>query len=168
MAEESEASYTEAFRKLKERGMRTPKLVISDAHSGLASAVRRELPDASWQRCKVRFMRNILARVPAERQRRLCCGAQKNMAGPNEEEARHSAEKFIAKYENKYPKAIKSLEDSLNDSPTYHAFPRLEAKKYPHNQHVGTAGHGDKAKDENNWDIPKRRIVHMASCHAPN
>ena len=47
MAEESEASYTEVFRKLKDRGMGTPKLVISDTHTGLVSAIRKEFPGAS-------------------------------------------------------------------------------------------------------------------------
>ena len=42
----------------------TRRLIISDAHSGLVSAIRESFPGASWQRCKVHFMRNILAYVP--------------------------------------------------------------------------------------------------------
>lgn len=40
------------------------KRIISDAHSGLVSAIRESFPGASWQRCKVHFMRNILVYVP--------------------------------------------------------------------------------------------------------
>ena len=64
MLEESEDAYLLLFRSLQERGLRTPRLVISDAHSGLVAAIRKGVPGASWQRCKVHFMRNILAHVP--------------------------------------------------------------------------------------------------------
>lgn len=59
MLEESEDTYLLLFRSLQERG-----LVISDAHSGLVAAIRKGFPGASWHRCKVHFMRNILAHVP--------------------------------------------------------------------------------------------------------
>ena len=129
MAEESEASYTEVFRHLKERGMSTPRLVVSDAHSGLVSAVRREFPGASWQRCKVHFMRNILAHVPQRDKERFAADLKEIWLAPNGAEARNRAEGFIAKYENKYPKAIRCLEDGLEDSLSYYAFPPIEAKK---------------------------------------
>jgi len=44
--------------------LKAPSLVISDANKGLAAAVRKSFPGASRQRCKVHFMRNILAHVP--------------------------------------------------------------------------------------------------------
>ena len=64
MAEESRSSYGVLFQDLKDRGLATPKLIISEAHSGLVSAIQESFPGASWQRCKVHFMRNILAYVP--------------------------------------------------------------------------------------------------------
>ena len=64
MAEESKSSYGVLFQNLKDRGLSTPRLIISDAHSGLVSAIRESFPGALWQRCKVHFMRNILAYVP--------------------------------------------------------------------------------------------------------
>ncbi|RHT26295.1 hypothetical protein DW806_10010 [Butyricicoccus sp. AM32-19] len=64
MAEESGSSYGVLFQNLEDRGLSTPRLIISDAHAGLVSAIRESFPDASWQRCKVHFMRNILAYVP--------------------------------------------------------------------------------------------------------
>ena len=60
MTEESRSSYGVLFQNLKDRGLSTPRLIISDAHSGLVSAIRESFPGASWQRCKVHFMRNIL------------------------------------------------------------------------------------------------------------
>ena len=64
MFDESEDSWRLFFRKLKARGMKRTALVVSNAHAGIQAAVRKEWLGASWQRCKVHFMRNILANVP--------------------------------------------------------------------------------------------------------
>jgi transposase-like protein len=57
---EAETFWTDFLRKLARRGLRGVKLVVSDAHDGLKAAVARVL-NASWQRCRVHFMRNVLA-----------------------------------------------------------------------------------------------------------
>jgi putative transposase len=59
-ASEAETFWTEFLRSLARRGLRGVKLVISDAHEGLKAAVAKVL-HASWQRCRVHFMRNVLA-----------------------------------------------------------------------------------------------------------
>ena len=57
---EAETFWDEFLRKLARRGLRGVKLVISDAHEGLKAAIAKVL-GASWQRCRVHFMRNALA-----------------------------------------------------------------------------------------------------------
>jgi len=57
---EAEPFWTAFLRKLARRGLRGVKLVISDAHEGLKAAAARVL-SATWQRCRVHFMRNALA-----------------------------------------------------------------------------------------------------------
>ena len=57
---EAETFWTEFLRKLARRGLRGVKLVISDAHEGLKAAIARVL-HATWQRCRVHLMRNLLA-----------------------------------------------------------------------------------------------------------
>src|SRR6201994_1422473 len=57
---EAETFWTEFLRKLARRGLRGVKLVISDAHGGLKAAIARVL-HATWQRCRVHLMRNLLA-----------------------------------------------------------------------------------------------------------
>ncbi|PWJ84680.1 transposase-like protein [Mesorhizobium loti] len=57
---EAEPIWTEFLRKLTRRGLRGVKLVVSDAHEGLKAAVTKVLC-ATWQRCRVHFMRNVLA-----------------------------------------------------------------------------------------------------------
>ena len=59
-ASEAETFWTEFLRKLARRGLRGVKLVVSDAHEGLKAAIAKVL-NATWQRCRVHFMRNVLA-----------------------------------------------------------------------------------------------------------
>src|SRR5205814_6593437 len=59
-ASEAETFWTEFLRQLARRGLRGVKLAISDVHDGLKAAVAKVL-HASWQRCRVHFMRNVLA-----------------------------------------------------------------------------------------------------------
>lgn len=61
---ESEPFWTDFFRDLKARGLSGVQLVISDAHAGLVGAIQVGFQGAAWQRCRVHFMRNVLARVP--------------------------------------------------------------------------------------------------------
>jgi putative transposase len=56
----AETFWTEFLRQLTRRGLRGVKLVISDAHEGLKAGVTRVL-NATWQRCRGHFMRNVLA-----------------------------------------------------------------------------------------------------------
>lgn len=109
--------------------MLKPKLVISDAHSGLVSAVKREFPGASWQRCKVHFMRNRLAHVPQRDRKAFSAELKEIWLAPDEAEAKKRTEEFIKKYIEHYPRAIKCLEEGLEDSLSYYAFPCLEVKK---------------------------------------
>ena len=67
-ASEAEPFWTDFLRSLTRRGMRGVKLVISDAHEGLKAAVRKVI-SATWQRCRVHFMRNVLVRAPAGQRR---------------------------------------------------------------------------------------------------
>ena len=61
---ESEPFWQEFLKNLVARGLSGVELVISDAHEGLKKAIRKVLLEASWQRCTVHFMRNVLAHVP--------------------------------------------------------------------------------------------------------
>src|SRR5690606_8445878 len=68
---ESEASWSEFFTWLKQRGLTGVDLVVSDHHGGLVNAIRRRFQGASWQRCQVHLMRNVLDAAPAHCQHSL-------------------------------------------------------------------------------------------------
>ena len=61
---EDGAFWTAFLRSLKARGLAGVQLVISDAHTGLKAAIGAVMAGAGWQRCRVHFLRNVLARVP--------------------------------------------------------------------------------------------------------
>jgi putative transposase len=60
---EAETFWSTFLKSLVRRGLSGVKLVISDAHEGLKAAIRRVM-GATWQRCRVHWMRNALAHVP--------------------------------------------------------------------------------------------------------
>ena len=129
MAEESKESYLSLFRNLKERGLKTPKLVISDAHAGLHAAIKEGFAGASWQRCKVHFMRNILAHIPEKSKEAVAADVKRIWLEPSAEQAREYAQRVIAKYEKRFAEAMRCLEDGLEDSLSFYAFPSIDQKK---------------------------------------
>lgn len=129
MLEESQESYLQLFGKLKKRGLQTPSLMISDAHAGLVAAIRKSFPGTSWQRCKVHFMRNIMAHIP-HREKEAFAGKLKQIwLAPDAETARRRAVTLADEYENRFPDAIRILEDGLDDSLQFFAFPALDSRK---------------------------------------
>ena len=129
MMEESKESYSQLFQSLKQRGLETPSLVVSDANKGLIAAIRESFPGASWQRCKVHFMRNILAHVPQKEKYAFAAQLKEIWLAPSAELARQRAKQLSERYEKRFPKAIEILEEGLEDSLAFYAFPELDARK---------------------------------------
>lgn len=129
MLEESKESYTQLFDKLKERGLQTPSMVISDAHGGLIAAIQKNFPGASWQRCKVHFMRNILAKIPHKNKESFADDLKQIWLAPDAKAARKRADSLAEEYEKRFPDAIRILEDGLEDSLQFYSFPALDSRK---------------------------------------
>lgn len=129
MPDESNPSYSWLFRSLKERGLRSPKLVISDAAKGLTSAIVEEFPGARWQRCKVHFMRNILAHVSKKGKEDFSNDLKGIWNAPNKKTALLRAKEIVEKYQNRYPKAVKCLEEGLEETFTFFEFSEIDPRK---------------------------------------
>jgi transposase-like protein len=126
---ESEESYTELFEGLKARGLESVHLVVSDAHQGLQAAIRKEFLGSSWQRCKVHFRRNVLARV-GHRDKEVFAAKLKQIWLQNGKEgARRAARELADEYAQRFPEAIAVLEDGLEDSLSFYDFPMLDTRK---------------------------------------
>jgi putative transposase len=129
MYDESEDSWREFFRLLKKRGLRRVSLCISDAHAGIQAAVKKELLGASWQRCKVHFMRNVLAKVPHKEKRRFAAHLKQIWLQPDRKSARRMADELAKEYGDRFADAIRCLEDGLEDSLQFYSFPEIDPKK---------------------------------------
>jgi transposase-like protein len=66
-ASEDHQFWVAFLRQLVKRGLSGVRLVISDANEGLRSAIAKVIAEATWQRCRVHFMRNVLSTVPRPR-----------------------------------------------------------------------------------------------------
>ena len=129
MFDESEDSWRAFFRKLKGRGMKRTALCVSDAHAGIQAAVRKEWLGASWQRCKVHFMRNILAKVSHREKGRFAAHLKQIWLEPDKKGARRAAAALIEDYEKRFPDAIRCLEEGLEDSLSFYDFPEVDKKR---------------------------------------
>src|SRR5690625_1530392 len=94
---ESEATYDEVFRSLKERGLRGVQLVTSDDHQGLKKAVRRHFQGASWQRCQVHFTRNLMGRITRKHRKALAGDLKAIWNAPTYEWALEAAQEVASK-----------------------------------------------------------------------
>ena len=94
-ASEDGAFWTAFLRSLVRRGLRGVRLVISDAHEGLKHAVGKVLGGASWQRCRVHFMRNLLALVPHGAREAVAAVVRTIFAQPDHASAMAQLEKVV-------------------------------------------------------------------------
>jgi len=129
MFDESEDSWRAFFRKLKANGMKRTALCISDAHAGIQAAVRKEWLGASWQRCKVHFMRNVLAKVPHREKGRFAAHLKQIWLEPDKKSARRAAAALIDDYGKRFPEAVRCLEEGLDDSLSFYDFPEVDKKR---------------------------------------
>ncbi len=129
VAGESLESWQTFLRDLKERGLQGVRLVTSDAHAGLKAAIQAELTGASWQRCKVHFMRNVLAHVPTAQKEAFAADLKSIFAQPNRELAEQRLSAIITHYRRGCQRAIAILEDGAQDALSYYGFPSRHWRK---------------------------------------
>lgn len=129
MYEESAATYTKLFDHLKERGLEKVWLVVSDAHKGLVKAAREAFVGCSWQRCKVHFMRNILAYVSGRDKKFFAEKLKQIWLQPDYDSAQKYANALMTDYETKYPQAISTLEEGIEESLQFFNFHEIDARK---------------------------------------
>ena len=129
MLEESTDSYKQLFTQLKTRGLTTPALVVSDANAGLIRAIRESFLGTSWQRCKVHFMRDILAHVTHKEKDAFAKQLKEIWLASSAALARKRAEGLAETYEKRFFKAIETLDNGLEDSLSFYSFPDLDARR---------------------------------------
>lgn len=111
------------LRGLVARGLAGVQLVVSDAHEGLKTAIGAVLHGASWQRCRVHFVRNALALVPKSAQPLVAATIRTVFAQPEAEMARQTWHQIAQGFGPRYPKLAALLEAAEADVLAYLAFP---------------------------------------------
>jgi transposase-like protein len=111
------------LRGLVARGLAGVQLVVSDAHEGLKAAICSVVHGASWQRCRVHFVRNALALVPKSAAQLVAATIRTVFAQPEPEMARAQWRHVADSLRSRYPKLAALLDDAETDVVAYLAFP---------------------------------------------
>jgi putative transposase len=125
---EAETFWIDFLRKLTRRGLRGVKLVVSDAHEGLKAAVARVL-NASWQRCRVHFMRNVLAHAGKQGRRVVSAFIGTAFAQNDAALARAQWRQVADQLRPRVPKLAALMDQAEADVLAYMSFPPAHRPK---------------------------------------
>jgi putative transposase len=112
------------LRSLVARGLSGVRLVTSDAHRGLKGAIEAVLQGASWQRCRVHFMRNALSLVPKAAQQMVGATIRTVFAQPDAESAREQWRRVADGFRSRFPRLAELMDEAEEDVLSYAAFPQ--------------------------------------------
>jgi transposase-like protein len=132
---EAEAIWTEFLRKLTRRGLRGVKLVVSDAHEGIKAAVTKVLC-ATWQRCRVHFMRNVLAHAGKSGRRVASAFIATAFAQETPEAASTQWRAVADQIRPRVPKLATIMDEAEHDVLAYMSFPKEHRAKLHSNNPI--------------------------------
>jgi putative transposase len=130
---ETEAFWTEFLRSLRDRGLVAGKdgvqLVISDSHRGLTNAIGTVLQGAAWQRCRVHFMRNALAKVNKGHAEMVAATIRTIFAQPTPDTVREHVDDVADTLAGRFPAVADLLCDAKADLTAFADFPHAHWRK---------------------------------------
>lgn len=121
---EDGASWTSFLRGLVARGLKGVKLVISDSHEGLKQAIAAVLTGASWQRCRVHFIRNVMVRVPKSLQPMVATLIRTIFSQPDRQTAWEQHAKVVEQLRGPAPQAAAMVAEAAEDILAFATFPK--------------------------------------------
>ena len=125
---EAEPFWSGFLKSLVRRGLRGVKLVVSDAHQGLKAAIARVF-EASWQRCRVHWMRNALAHVPKGQHSMVAAALRQAFLQPDHAAAAQTWRQVADQMRRRWPKLGALMDDSEHDVLAYMTFPAQHRTK---------------------------------------
>lgn len=125
---ESASSWKEFLLGLKQRGLRGVVCVISDDHAGLRKAIPEALPEASWQRCYVHFLRNALDHLPRKKDDDCLTELRWIYERRNVEEARRDLAAWLTKWDGRYAQLCNWAEANIEETLTFYRLPQQHHK----------------------------------------
>jgi putative transposase len=121
---EDGAFWLSFLRSLVARGLGGVQLVISDAHEGLKGAIVAVLQGASWQRCRVHFVRNALALVPKTANQMVAATIRTVFSQPDAVTATEQWRRVADGFRDRFPRLAHLLDEAESDVLAYLAFPQ--------------------------------------------
>lgn len=121
---EDGAFWLQFLKGLVARGLRGVQLAMSDAHEGLKGAIAAVLQGASWQRCRVHFVRNALAYVPRSAAQLVAASIRTVFAQPDAAGAREQWRKVADSFRERFPRVAALMDTAEADVLAYLAFPQ--------------------------------------------
>src|SRR5580700_4843757 len=125
---EAETFWSTFLKSLTRRGLGGIKLVISDAHEGLKAAIRRVFT-ATWQRCRVHWMRNALSYVAKTQQSMVAAALRQAFIQPDRTQASQTLRHVADQLRQKWPKLAAFIDDSETDVLSHLDFPEQHRTK---------------------------------------
>jgi putative transposase len=125
---ESTSSWRELLLDLKKRGLSGVMFVVTDDHPGLKRAISEVLPEASWQRCYVHFLRNALDYLPRKADDDCLLELRWLYNRRNAEEARRDLAAWLGRWGGKYRKLCEWVEGNIEETFTFYRLPREHHK----------------------------------------
>ena len=126
---ESFATWEETFRWLKGRGLKGVMFLISDQHGGLVEAAAKHFQGASWQRCQVHLMRNILGHCSPRVRAEVAAAAKLVFQAADMTDARRRLKEFVERFQTSAPKAVACLEAGFDDAMAVMSLPEKYRKR---------------------------------------
>jgi len=126
---EDGAFWTAFLKGLRARGLTGVQLVISDHHLGLKAAIGAVFVGAAWQRCRVHFMRNVLARVPKASAEMVAAAIRTIFAQPDAAHVRSQLDEVARMLDAKFPDVAAMLRDAAEDLLAFTGFPVAHWRK---------------------------------------
>jgi transposase-like protein len=126
---ESEATYQELFRALKDRGLGGVELLTSDEHKGLKNAIERHFRGASHQRCQFHYAKNLLGLVSFGKRKELGAGLRAVFSAPTRELALRAAEELADRWRQSHPKVAEHIEEHIEECLACLSFPESHRRR---------------------------------------
>jgi len=132
---EAEVFWTDFLRSLARRGLRGVKLVISDSHEGIKASVSKVF-SATWQRCRVHFMRNALAHAGKSGRRVVSAFIATAFAQETPEAAKAQWRSVADQLRSSVPKLSALMDSAEEDVLAYMTFPAQHRTKLHSNNPI--------------------------------
>ncbi|MBR4356772.1 MAG: IS256 family transposase [Butyrivibrio sp.] len=190
---ESKETWKLFLESLKDRGIKDPKLITSDAHDGILYAISKVFPNTPWQRCQTHFSRNILSHAPSKYQKAIHAELTELYNSTTIEEARTKRDSIIAEYSDVADKAMECLDNGFEDAMTVMALPECFRRYVRTSNHLERLNKELKRRSkvigvfpnegslnriigsvlvelndvyslEHNWPISKKSMSHLDEC----